>query len=111
MLGLNVFGLCIGGVIHTRFIHTYVYNLAWGALKNGKNGVTPLWVMSRFCLSYFRGIYSEYLSICGTFKLVLRPGRFSHLFHLVLFMVHVRPVLGPCQAGYTILIHNHHTYI
>ena len=30
------------------------------------------------------------------------PGRFSFSFHLVLFTVHVRPVLSPCQAGYTL---------
>ena len=27
----------------------YAYNLAWGGLKNGKNGGEPNWVLSRFC--------------------------------------------------------------
>ena len=80
-----------------------------GGPEKGQKWGRPLRVLSHFCFLYFCGIYSEYLSFCCTFKLVLHPGRFSYLFRLVLFTVHVRPVLSPCQASYT--IHIHHTCI
>ena len=79
----------------------YAYNLAWGGLKNGKNGGEP----NGFCLVFVvrknnfeilgnlrKGAPSSLYFISGDFLLLIPP---------YLFTVHIRPVLSPCQAGTT----------
>ena len=82
----------------------YAYNLAWGGLKNGKNGGEP----NGFCLVFvMRRIGFEISNISkekSTFKLYYIPGDFLLLFPPFLFTVHIRPVLSPCQAGNTCCI-------
>ena len=74
----------------------YTYNLTWGGLKNGKNGGDPY----GFCLIF--GVLIIKWFFPRTFKLVTcYSRRFSFWFHLVLFTVHVRPVLSPYQASIT----------
>ena len=80
-----------------------------GGLKKGKNGGDPYGFYLIFAFRILWFSFNIFLNFHGTFKLVLCPGKFSFLFCLVLFTVHIRPVLSPCQAGYT--IHIHLTYI
>ena len=82
----------------------YAYNLAWGGLKNGKNGGEP----NGFCLVFVvRRIVFE---ICGNLRkrAPLSFIVFREIFLLLippyLFTVHIRPVLSPCQAGNTCCI-------
>ena len=79
----------------------YAYNLAWGGLKNGKNGGEP----NRSCLVFVvRRIIFEFLWYSkekSTFKLYYIPGDFLLFIPPFLFTVHIRPVLSPCQAGNT----------
>ena len=84
------------------YAFTYAYNLAWGGLKNGKNGGEP----NGFCLVFvvWRIILKKFcdnLKERSTFKLCYISGDFLLLFPPFLFTVHVRPVLSPCQAGNT----------
>ena len=78
----------------------YAYNLAWGGLKNGKNGGEP----NGFCLVFVvrRIIFLKFLSKeKSTFKLYYIPGDFLLFIPPFLFTVHIRLVLSPCQAGNT----------
>ena len=83
-------GLCVCGCMHT-----YAYNLTWGGLKNGKNGGEP----NGFCLIFV-------MLKKGRVRFGIAPlsfncfGRFSFNSAL-LFTVHIRPVLSPCQASNT----------
>ena len=84
-------GLCVSGCMHT-----YVYNLTWGDLKNGKNGGEP----NGFCLIFV-------MLRKGHVHFGIAPLSFNcfrEIFFLILpclFTVHIRLVLSPCQAGNT----------
>ena len=99
--------LCLllsGRTCNWLYTFTCAYNLAWGGLKNGKNGGEP----NGFCLVFVvRRIMFEFcdnLRKRGTFALYYFPGDFLVLIPPFLFTVHIRPVLSPCQAGSTCCI-------
>ena len=95
---------CCRALLVTGCTCVYAYNLAWGGLKNGKNGGEP----NGFCLVFVvRRIVFEIFDNSkerSTFKLYYIPGDFLLLFPPFLFTVHIRPVLSPCQAGNTCCI-------
>ena len=60
------------------YAFTYAYNLAWGGLKNGKNGGEP----NGFCLVFV--VKSKIVEICGNLRKIaplslLYSGRFSFI--------------------------------
>ena len=85
-------------------MHCLCDNLAWGGLKNGKNGGEP----NGFCLIFV--VTKNNFGILGnlkersTFKFSFISGDFLLLIPPFLFTVHIRPVLSPCQAGNTCCI-------
>ena len=76
-------------------MHINVYNLTWGALKNGKNGEEP----NGFCLIVILKIGHVHFGIAPLSFNCFR--RFFFLIPPCLFTVHIRPVLSPCQASNT----------
>ena len=80
--------------------YAYAYNLAWWGLKNGKNGGDPNGYLYVFLVRILTIVLMCILSLfCLGDFLVIPP---------LLFTVHVRPVLSPCQAGdYKLFSHNH----
>ena len=101
--GVSLF-IIVGPYVYLVVCIIYTYNLAWGGLKNGKNGGEP----NRFCLVFVMrknnfGILGK-LKERGTFKFCFVSGDFLLLIPPYLFTVHIRPVLSPCQAGYTCCI-------
>ena len=98
--GLSLF-IIIGPCLYLVVCVIYAYNLAWGGLKNGKNGGEP----NGFCL-VFVVRKNNFGILCNrkersTFKFCFISGDFLLLIPPYLFTVHIRPVLSPCQAGNT----------
>ena len=100
-VGVSLF-ILVGPFVCLVVCVIYAYNLAWGGLKNGKKGGEP----NGFCLVFVvrknnfeilvdlrKGAPSSF--VLGDFLLLIPP---------CLFTVHIRPVLSPCQAGYTCCI-------
>ena len=91
------------GIVFTKVYTFYVYNLAWGCLKNGKNGGDPFRVLYRFCFSMkIFPMCNGFSYLRCTFKLVILFVRsFSFCLSAYFysqsmsdrFSAHVRPVV------------------
>ena len=91
-----------------------MYNLAWGGLKNCKNGGDSYEYFYVFaCRILFFGKLFEFCldwSFKCTFKLGFLVREIFLIFRLSLFTVHVRLVLSPCQAGGYNISHNEYSH-
>ena len=101
--GVSLF-IIVGPYVCLVVCVIYAYNFAWGGLKNGKNGGEPngfclVFVVRKIILEFLvnlrKGAPSSFCFVSGDFLLLIPP---------YLFTVHIRPVLSPCQAGYTCCI-------
>ena len=91
-------------MLYLGYAYVYAYNLAWGGLKNGKNGGDPYGYFYVFVLLILKFVSK---SSCVPLRLFLFFREIFLLFRLSLFTVHVRPVLSPCQAGINIIFHKY----
>ena len=75
-MGLNVCGFYVNGAILIRFICIYVYNLAWGGLKKGKNGGDPYGFYLVFAFHNFVVFIQRILNFVVPLSLFYVPGDF-----------------------------------
>ena len=101
--GVSLF-ILVGPYLYLVVCVIYAYNLAWGGLKNGKNGGEPngFWLVFVMRKNNF-GILGNFKER-STFKFCFISGDFLLLIPPFLFTVHIRLVLSPCQAGNTCCI-------
>ena len=85
--GLSLF-IINGPYLYMVVCVSYVYNLAWGGLKNGKNGGEP----NGFCLVFCRHIKESWSFLeSSTFK--------SELFWEIFCVNSALFIYSPCQTG------------